>query len=306
MKCANMIFLDPFTSYPCGVCYICRVKKTREWQTRLLQENDYWDSSLFVTLTYDDDHVPEELIPRDLINWIKSYRKRIAKDGRTCKYYAVGEYGDNEMFTYRPHYHLIIFGAVLSDFAPHKYIHGKYSHLSWDKGFIDIGTVTAESIGYVTGYVRKKLSKRQEKGGGRLKGDTDPQVSQIIDNNIYINAGIKPSGGGLRREPPFQRQSQGLGLRWAEANRNYLVDNQVITVGGIKRSIPRYYVRKLGLELEDRSEVLEQDWNDAWERYWTKRKVFDASKRAELYAKALKQGEENLRAKFNLKRAKSV
>jgi len=277
MKCSNMIFLDPFTSFPCGKCYVCRIKKTREWQTRLLQEMNYWESSLFVTLTYDEEHLPEKgnLVPRHLVNWLKSYRKEISKYGRVCKYYSVGEYGDE--FTTRAHYHIILFGAVLEDFVPHGTLHGKYKHASWPNGFIDLGTVTPESIAYVVGYVRKKLSAAQE----RELSPLDPRVA------------------------PFQRQSQGLGLRWAQDNRDFVEDNQVITVNGVKRSIPRYYVRKLDLQLEDRSELVFEDWDEAWERYWTKRRIVDEGKRAELYSKMLQQNELNLRAKFERKKSAS-
>ena len=62
----------------------------------------------YITLTYNDDHLPANgsLQPRDLQLFWKRLRK-----ARTpgIRYYACGEYGDQ---TARPHYHAIIFGKV--------------------------------------------------------------------------------------------------------------------------------------------------------------------------------------------------
>lgn len=269
MKCKNMIMLDPFSAYPCGKCYTCRVKKSREWSNRLLHEMSYWDSSLFLTLTYDDDHLPLSISKRELQLFIKRYRKEISKDGRKFKYYAVGEYGD----TYRrPHYHIIAFGSVLSDFRIHPKIHGKYTSAAWPNGFVDVGTVEPGSISYVTGYVRKKLNRRQ-------------------DDERYIKAGLYP---------PFQVQSQGLGLRWALDNAEYLKSNEHLTVKGVPSSIPRYYLNKLGLEFEDTTQERLNDFDERWEIYWTKRGIFDEQVRTELYEKMLEQGDRNIRAKHEL------
>lgn len=43
---------------PCGHCIACRIAKTKEWTIRLMMENDCWKESCFLTLTYDDDHLP--------------------------------------------------------------------------------------------------------------------------------------------------------------------------------------------------------------------------------------------------------
>ena len=43
---------------PCGRCRACRVRRSREWATRMLYEMDYHCKSTFATLTYDDEHLP--------------------------------------------------------------------------------------------------------------------------------------------------------------------------------------------------------------------------------------------------------
>lgn len=78
--------------------------------------------------------------------------------GRKFRYYAVGEYGDK---SWRPHYHLIIFGLSPTE--------GKLVEKCWPYGFIQMGTVEASSIGYVAAYVMKKLTNPKDK---RLEGRT--------------------------------------------------------------------------------------------------------------------------------------
>lgn len=41
----------------CGRCYPCLSNKRNAWTFRMMQETKYSESSLFITLTYDEDHV---------------------------------------------------------------------------------------------------------------------------------------------------------------------------------------------------------------------------------------------------------
>lgn len=59
------------------------------------------------------------------------------------RYYAIGEYGTN---TYRPHYHIILFGLPIQE------IHNGIIEKSWNKGHVYVGQVTRASIHYVTKY----------------------------------------------------------------------------------------------------------------------------------------------------------
>ena len=43
---------------PCGRCIGCRLERSRQWANRCMLELQYHESSYFVTLTYDDEHVP--------------------------------------------------------------------------------------------------------------------------------------------------------------------------------------------------------------------------------------------------------
>ena len=98
---------------PCGRCLPCRIEKTREWKVRLLHELDAHESAVFVTLTYDPDHLPEDLSvsKRELQLYIK--RVRFAHEPRKIKYFGCGEYGEQYG---RPHYHIFmkVFGFIIN------------------------------------------------------------------------------------------------------------------------------------------------------------------------------------------------
>ena len=94
---------------PCGSCISCRIAKRREWSLRLLHELSYHDDAVFLTLTYDDAHVPPNmsLRKRDLQLFMKRLRIKLDRLGieHCIKYFACGEYGTR---TKRPHYHLLL------------------------------------------------------------------------------------------------------------------------------------------------------------------------------------------------------
>lgn len=142
---------------PCGKCMACRVQRTSEWSLRLMQESDYYDDNAFVTLTYDDDHLPADLgLHKDALqSFFKRLRYYLPDDMR-IKYYACGEYGDRYG---RPHYHAIVFGVAPSDPA---------ISASWQDGFVKCGSVSFDSCRYVASYVQKKLDgKSVSEYGGR-------------------------------------------------------------------------------------------------------------------------------------------
>lgn len=112
------------------------------------------EHSWFVTLTYSDEHYPEDgsLRPRDLQLFMKRLREEV--EPRKVRFFAVGEYGDTKL---RAHYHLALFG--LDD--------PSVVERAWRLGFVVIGPLTMQSAAYVCGYVTKKLTKR---GDARLDG----------------------------------------------------------------------------------------------------------------------------------------
>jgi len=182
-----------------------------QWAIRLEQELKHSKEAYFVTLTYHDDYIPlgDKNIPSlskiDAKKLIKSLRKRTKKKG--IKYFLVGEYGEK---SFRPHYHVLLFNTGMSALATQKYLLE-----SWQKGQIDIGTVTEASIRYCTKYMIQQYD-----------------VSEWV-------------------EPPFRLMSNGIGKGYIESrtlqsyHKRDLSRDFITKANGTKHSLPRYYKEKL-------------------------------------------------------------
>ena len=166
----NKILRDPI-EIPCGKCFGCRLKRARDWSTRMMLESEYHDESWFVTLTYDNNHLPmneyvdedgcvcekSTLRKRDLQLFWKRLRKK-----QDIRYYACGEYGTR---TARPHYHAIIFGLHLDPdrlrtYRDKPFMLWECPELQeiWKCGYVVVGKVTQESCEYTARYCMKKLN----------------------------------------------------------------------------------------------------------------------------------------------------
>lgn len=210
---------------PCGSCPDCLIMKAQAWSIRLLTQESIAKNSYFITLTYADEYYPGYLKKKDLQNWLKRYRRKVErKYGEIqnfniddwhinlnfpkihiptryqIKYYAVGEYGER---THRAHYHAIVFNVDINLLLN-----------EWRYGYKQKGTVTKQSINYVTGY--------------------------IINKQKY---------GKRKKYPPFSIMSKGIGKDYFNrATKKYHYQNfsSVITLpGGEKFSMPRYIKEKI-------------------------------------------------------------
>jgi len=152
MKC-NAPFVIDDREVPCGRCHGCRINRVDTWTTRLLHESSEWIQKSFVTLTYDETHLPEDnsVHKEHLQLFFKRLRFHLDKK---LRYFACGEYGEH---TERPHYHAIIFGVD-------PILHRNDIESVWSMGRTQTGTVEHASIRYTVGYIMKKA-------GGKL-GDS--------------------------------------------------------------------------------------------------------------------------------------
>ncbi len=103
---------------PCGHCDICRDRKYREYMGRAQAETNRWsEMPLFITFTYDDNHLPEDgLNKRDIQLFLKRLRFRLENYGHQnrLRYIVCGEYGKN---THRAHYHMLLWNFPMSEFS---------------------------------------------------------------------------------------------------------------------------------------------------------------------------------------------
>lgn len=202
---------------PCGKCEACLSNRAAQWSFRLEQELKHSvGACYFITLTYDEDHVP---IENNVRTFNKEHVQILIKNIRNAirpkpvKYFVVSEYGGQ---TFRPHYHMLLFNfpydyRLLGQFPREKLI-GSLLMKYWPYGQVDIGTITSASITYCTTYVLQYL---------RLPPD-------------------------LPR--PWQLQSQGLGKGYlTKAVRQSYIENLSSSIVSLGRwcKTPAYYTREL-------------------------------------------------------------
>lgn len=254
----------PFVTIPCGKCIGCRMEYSRQWANRCMLELEYHDSAYFVTLTYDDYHVPESFYPdpktgeamrsltlnkRDLQLFMKRLRARFEND--TIRFFACGEYGPS---TFRPHYHLILFGLHLPDLVPigqlrgYQYYRSESLERCWSRkdtfenligeecvtpltkiGNITITDVTWETCAYTARYITKKLN--------------GPAAKFYSDFNLV---------------PPFVQMSRrpGIARQWYEDHphmRDFEYINIKTAKGGRKFRPPKYYDKLFDGEFPEES-----------------------------------------------------
>lgn len=212
---------------PCGQCIGCRLERSRQWATRCLHEASLHDENAFITLTYDDAHLPADgsLHYLPFQNFMKRLRKFFHP--RKVRFYMCGEYGSD--FD-RPHFHACLFGV---DFPDKQFWSKTESGCSlfrssilealWPNGFSSIGDVNFETAAYVARYIVKKVNGDL----ARLHYQKiDPETGEIID-----------------RVPEFTKMSlkPGIGARWFEKWQSDIYPQDYVVVRGKKCRPPRYY-----------------------------------------------------------------
>lgn len=175
---------------PCQQCRGCRIDYARHWADRIVMEQlvSPKNSCFFVTLTYDEPHLTENLtgywyeyiyegntyslpgatlIKKDLQDFNKRLREYYDREfgHKGIRFYAAGEYG---MKTRRPHYHVCYFNLPIQDLQFYKNnFRGDVLYTSptleklWGKGYVVIGELTWECAAYTARYVVKKFKGLQ-------------------------------------------------------------------------------------------------------------------------------------------------
>ena len=147
---------------PCGQCIGCRLKRKRDWAIRMLHEAKLHENNTFVTLTYDDDHVPDGLDKTHFQLFMKRLREHY--EPHKFRFFASGEYGER---TDRPHFHAIFFGLDFAD----KYLwmvrkgfqlyRSDILESKWRYGNCPIAEVNYDTVAYVAKYTTKKITGPQ-------------------------------------------------------------------------------------------------------------------------------------------------
>lgn len=264
-----------FHIIPCGQCFGCRMQYSRIWANRLMLEAKTSLNCWFVTLTYDDEHIPISeyvdketgsiekcftLNKRDLVLFNKRLRKEF---GEGIRFYAAGEYGGK---TFRPHYHIIYFNLPFADlryprsdfscvdpvsrkhiFIPgrnepvrskkgfHVYVSDRLYQL-WPQGFHTVQPVNWKTCAYVARYCMKK-----QKGASA---------------SIYEEMNIEPEFSLMSRRP-------GIGKVWYDDHGEKAYETDIIRLslpdGPISFQPPGYYDDLFELDHADFLEEIKEN-----------------------------------------------
>lgn len=223
---------------PCGQCIGCRDRRARDWAIRCMHEASLYSRNCFITLTYDDVHLPtsRSLVYEDFQKFMKRLRfsfkgHQALPDGTfPIRFYMCGEYGPK---LGRPHFHALIFNF---DFDDRKlwtvrnkiplYRSAVLEQL-WPFGFSSVGNVTFQSAAYVARYINAKIT------------------GQMADDHYAV---VDPDTGELVsfRVPEFNKMSlkPGIGAGWLDKFKSDVFPHDYIISSGSKLPVPRYYNKK--------------------------------------------------------------
>lgn len=224
---------------PCGQCIGCRLEYSRQWAIRCDHEARLYGHNAFVTLTYDDDHIPHNgtLVREHLQKFLKRLRFDFsAKRMGRVRYFGCGEYGEE---TARPHYHLVLFNCRFPDSRHfscrngYDVYHSEYLNKVWGLGRTEIGSVTFESAAYVARYCV-----------GKVKGD-----------------GADAHYRGRLPEFSCMSLKPGVGYEFYRKYKTDIYPNDFVVINSRRMRPPLYY-----------DDLLERDDPALWERVIAARK----------------------------------
>lgn len=218
---------------PCGGCIGCRLEYARQWAVRCIHEAQLHKENSFVTLTYNDENLPENgsLNLTDIQKFIQDLRN--TDKSKKIRFFQCGEYGEKLQ---RPHHHVLLFGRDFHDKKLWTQHEGNNQYRSeeleklWTKGQSIIGNVTPQSASYVARYAVKKITGKY----------AQPH---------YL--GRKPEYVTMSRRP-------GIGHDWIIKYNTDVYPHDHVIVNGKPQKPPRYYDKILKTSQKDLFESLKQ------------------------------------------------
>nr|QJB19047.1 MAG: replication initiator protein [Microvirus sp.] len=220
-------------SLPCGSCFGCKLERARQWAVRVVHESKMHDENSFITLTYDEQHLPAgrcscvrphsagSVCVDDFQKFLKRLRERLSP--RRIRFFACGEYGEK---LGRPHYHAILFGWFPQDAVCVKrsgdmsLFTSSLLSSAWGLGHTSVGLVSMDSASYVANYASKQVKTNREDEACRLAGRS--------------------------REFLIMSRRPGIGRRWIDTYEDDVFPSDEVIVRGRSTRPPRYYDTVVG------------------------------------------------------------
>ncbi len=230
----------------CSQCVGCRLERSRQWAVRLMHEAQTSSCSAFLTLTYDDDHLPvdpEGFSSLNVKHW-QDFAKRARKKLGPFRFFHCGEYGEKHG---RPHYHCAIFNQDFRSDRKHTDTTdaGDFLYESetlnklWGHGRVWIGELTFQSAAYVARYIMKKQTGENawKKYGIQLDKTTGEIKHRLAPE--YITMSRRP----------------GIGKAWIDKFMSDVYPHDHVIVNGHEARPPKFYDAQLE---KVKPELLEQ------------------------------------------------
>jgi len=240
------------------------------------------ERSSFLTLTYDDEHLPTDgsLSKRAFPEFMARLRR--SRPGRTLRYFHCGEYGEKRR---RPHYHAVLFGEDFSDCrAPFKRKGAKFPEWIspdlmelWPDGQSLIGSVSFESASYVARYLCGKHGKKVDRSPNEY---VDTRTGEVI---------------ARQRECATMSRRPGIAHDWVERFGFEIYPSDEVVVAGVRMQPPRYF-----------DKLLEREYPDLYDQVVHDRKVAPPRKGYEKSAARLHVREVCAESRLNLSRRDTV
>lgn len=225
---------DAFIQLPCSKCVGCVLERARQWAMRCMDEASLYRENCFVTLTYDEKHLPwnRSLSKREFQLFIKRLRKFLGRDSATAdpvRYFGCGEYGPENG---RPHYHILLFNVSFPDrvylkttAAGEKIYRSPSLEKVWTMGFSSVGDVTRKAAAYVARYNFKKVG-----GVAEREGYVRPSSGEVLEKEfVEMSRGSKKRGTG------------GVGRGWIEKFQSDVFPRGIRVIEGVDTPSCKFY-----------------------------------------------------------------
>ena len=262
---------------PCGKCVSCLKIRSMTRAVQLACELQTTEGdSLFVTLTYNNENLPEghTLNFKHAQDFMKRLREKASRmyPGIKIRFDLIGEYGEK---TYRPHLHYALFG--LPQFKDQKESELKSDHKMyeseiltelWGKGRVVYNLLTEASCLYMAQHSDKKINRKIDYSAQLIDAETGeviepptlPFIKKDDKGRRILDADGKPIIVMLKqRVPEFHTGSTqpGIGTQWYEQfGHTDLNEGRLLSLDLKPHKIPRHLMNLMERDNPDLHELL--------------------------------------------------
>ena len=264
----------------CGQCSGCRLERSRQWMVRIMHEAAQHDHNMFITVTYDDEHLPtthEESV-RNYQLFMKKLRFKYP--GKKISFYHTAENGEENE---RHHHHAIIFNFEFPDKKFSRYsehVDKSANSVGWVKPTKDMPEPGKVIYRPLTNISSLSPDKAQSHAPGAIY--TSEQFTKLWANGIcefggvtiqsaaYCSRYIMTKVNGDDAEEHYERvdtetgelyslipeystmsRNPGIGKAWYDKYKNETYVHDSIIINGREVLPPKYYDRLIEEEMPD-------------------------------------------------------